>query len=65
MAKTAPGGVMPNTPAIIAGTYGQGRVLCFSPHPEYTPGLGDFIVKAVNWVAGKAGDEKGTEAQRH
>lgn len=51
MAKSAPGGVMPNTPAIIAGDYGAGRVLCFSPHPEYTQGLESFVARAVRWVA--------------
>ncbi len=51
MAKTAPGGVMPNTPAIVASTYGDGRVLCFSPHPEYTSGLEGFIGRAVRWAA--------------
>jgi hypothetical protein len=51
MAKSAPGGVMPNTPAIIAGAFGEGRVLCFSPHPEYTKGLESFVGRAVRWVA--------------
>ena len=51
MAKSAPGGVMPNTPSIIAGDFGAGRVLCFSPHPEYTQGLESFVGRAVRWVA--------------
>jgi hypothetical protein len=51
MAKKVPGGVMPNTPAIIAGAFGDGRVLCFSPHPEYTKGLEAFVGRAVHWVA--------------
>lgn len=49
--KNSPTGVMPNTPAIIAGKYGQGRVLCCSPHPEYTPALKSMIPRAVHWVA--------------
>ena len=53
MHKTAPGGVMPGTPAIIAADYGKGRVICFSPHPEYTDGLGGFIDRAVKWTLHK------------
>jgi hypothetical protein len=33
-----PAGVMVDSPAIAAGSYGQGRVLLVSPHPEQTPG---------------------------
>lgn len=51
MAKNVPGGVMPNTPAMIAGSYGHGRVLCFSPHPEYTAPLQGMIPRAVRWAA--------------
>jgi glutamine amidotransferase-like uncharacterized protein len=51
MAKNVPGGVMPNTPAMIAGTFGAGRVLCFSPHPEYTESLQGMITRAVTWAA--------------
>lgn len=51
MAKNVPGGVMPNTPAMIAGTCGAGRVLCFSPHPEYTEALQGMITRAVTWAA--------------
>ncbi len=51
MAKNAPGGVMPNTPAMIAGQFGAGRVLCFSPHPEYTEPLQGMIARAVTWAA--------------
>ena len=34
-----PGGVMTHSPAITAGQYGAGRVICFSPHPEQSEGL--------------------------
>jgi glutamine amidotransferase-like uncharacterized protein len=51
MAKNVPGGVMPNTPAMIAGDFGQGRVICFSPHPEYTEPLQPMIARAVKWAA--------------
>ncbi len=51
MAKKVPGGVMPNTPAMIAGDFGQGRAICFSPHPEYTKPLQAMIARAVKWAA--------------
>ena len=48
----APEGVMKGTTAIAAGSFGKGRVVCFSPHPEKTEGLGRFVHLAVRWVAG-------------
>jgi len=48
----APEGVMKDTPAIIAGRFGKGRVFCSSPHPEYTDGLEPLIHKAIRWAAG-------------
>ncbi|MEI7732640.1 MAG: BPL-N domain-containing protein [Verrucomicrobiota bacterium] len=51
--KNAPSGVMIGTTAIAMGTYGKGRVLCFSPHPEKTKGLEDFVRRAVRWTAGR------------
>jgi len=45
-----PVGVMTDSPAIVAGPCGGGRVLCFSPHPEQTDGLEDFLRRAVRWV---------------
>jgi glutamine amidotransferase-like uncharacterized protein len=48
-----PVGVMVNSPAIVAGNCGKGRVLVSSPHPEQTPGLEHFVAKAVRWAAGK------------
>lgn len=41
----APRGIMPGTTAIAHGRYGQGRVLCFSPHPEMTRVLKRWFVK--------------------
>ena len=48
-----PAGVMVNSPAIIAGRSGQGRVLCISPHPEQTEGLENIVHRAVQWVVEK------------
>ncbi|MBI5397185.1 MAG: succinylglutamate desuccinylase/aspartoacylase family protein [Verrucomicrobia bacterium] len=49
----APKGIMVNSPAIVAGRCGKGRVICSSPHPESTPGLEDFIPRAVAWVVSR------------
>ncbi|MBI5684440.1 MAG: succinylglutamate desuccinylase/aspartoacylase family protein [Verrucomicrobia bacterium] len=51
--KNAPKGIMINSPAIVAGCCGKGRVIAISPHPEQTPGLEDFIPRAVAWVANR------------
>lgn len=57
-----PGGVMPGTPAILAGTFGDGRYVLFSGHPEFKKKYGNhpMVVDAVRWAArGKlAAEEK-------
>ncbi|HWI57827.1 MAG TPA: BPL-N domain-containing protein, partial [Bacillota bacterium] len=53
--NNTPKGIMVNSPAIFAGRFGQGRVLCFSPHPEQTKGLETMIPRAVLWVSAPAG----------
>ena len=47
-------GVMIDSPAIICGNFGKGRVVLFSPHPDQTPGLESFVCQAVRWAAGPA-----------
>lgn len=49
----SPKGAQINSPAMIIGQYGQGHVLCSSPHPEQQPGMESFVVRAVEWTAGK------------
>jgi putative intracellular protease/amidase len=49
----APKGVMPGTTAIARGTFGAGRVFCFSPHPERTSAVQGQVLKAIQWAAGK------------
>jgi len=49
----SPKGAMVNSPAMARGTFGQGRVLISSPHPEQTAGMEGFAEHAVRWVAGK------------
>ena len=44
-------GTMVNTPAVIVGEYGNGRVLCISPHPESTDDLNRLVQNAVRWTA--------------
>jgi predicted deacylase/putative intracellular protease/amidase len=46
-----PKGIMIDSPAIVAGRFGKGRVLAISPHPEQTAGLEQFVPRAVTWVA--------------
>lgn len=47
----APAGAMVNTPAIVRGRFGQGRIVISSPHPERTPGLEVIVERAVHWLA--------------
>ena len=46
----APMGVMKGTTAVAASTFGQGRVLCFSPHPEKTESTYGLLTTAVKWL---------------
>ena len=48
--KGAPRGVMVGTSAAVRSQFGQGRVFCFSPHPESTKGQHDLIPLAVQWL---------------
>ncbi|MEZ0276701.1 MAG: BPL-N domain-containing protein [Roseimicrobium sp.] len=49
----SPKGVMVNSPAWARGTFGKGRVIVSSPHPEQTAGMEPFVANAVKWAAGK------------
>lgn len=44
-------GTMINTPAIVMGEFGQGRVISISPHPEATEGLKSMIPSAIRAIA--------------
>lgn len=46
----APSGVMKGTTAIAKGQYGRGQVICFSPHPELTPGLAAMVQEAIAYI---------------
>jgi glutamine amidotransferase-like uncharacterized protein len=47
----APMGVMVGTTAIAAADFGEGRVLCFSPHPELTKDQEAMVHRGVEWAA--------------
>lgn len=49
----APSGVMPGTTAITRSDFEQGRVVCFSCHPEGSEGMQFLLLEAIDWVAGK------------
>ncbi|MCH2160736.1 MAG: BPL-N domain-containing protein [Phycisphaerales bacterium] len=42
---------MVDTPAIVRADFGDGRVLLFSPHPEKTGGLEDWLRLAIDWTS--------------
>ncbi len=48
--NNAPHGVMLGTTAIARCKIEKGRVFCFSPHPEKTPGLESMVLEAIDWV---------------
>lgn len=55
--KESPRGVMVDSPAVVRATFGKGRIITISPHPEGTAGLENFIPRAVAWLAGPAPQE--------
>ncbi|RYX81940.1 biofilm PGA synthesis protein PgaB [bacterium] len=46
-------GLMVDTPAVVSGIYGKGRVLTISPHPEDSRGLENFVPHAMVWLSDK------------
>jgi hypothetical protein len=46
----APKGVMKGATAIARGRFGDGRVVCFSTHPEKSRGRETFIAEMVRWA---------------
>lgn len=49
----SPKGVMINSPAVVSGSFGKGRVVCFGPHPEQTPGLEAMLWRSLLWAANR------------
>ena len=59
----APHGMMPGATAVAASDYGAGRVVCFSPHPEKTPGEETLFHHALLWLThADGGDVKAATA---
>ena len=50
--KGAQPGAMAGTHAIIRSLFGEGRVICFSPHPEKLNGPNGLMMNGVLWAAG-------------
>lgn len=49
-----PAGIQVNSPAILSGTFGKGRVVGVSPHPEQSEGLEHVVPRLLRWsVAGE------------
>ena len=50
-------GALPNamtgTHAIVRSTYGSGRVICYSPHPETKTGPNHLMAAGVKWAGGE------------
>ena len=53
---------MIDTPAIIGGAFGDGRVLASSGHPGWSEGLEDFFPRLVLWAARRDGLLEGSDA---
>lgn len=51
-AEGAPNGQMKGRDAVVAASYGKGRVVLFGPHPELSPGLHHWLINSVRWAAG-------------
>lgn len=58
-------GTMVNTPAIVTGEYGKGRVISISPHPEATEGLNPMLPAAVTAVVRSARTAKAEPIEIH
>jgi glutamine amidotransferase-like uncharacterized protein len=52
----SPVGKMVNSPAIARASFGKGRVLVSSPHPEQTAGMESVVASAVRWMAAGMSD---------
>ena len=46
--------VMVDTPAILSGIYGKGRVLVSSGHSEWSSGIEAFLLRYIEWAGGRS-----------
>lgn len=51
--KGAPVGAMVGTHAIIRTMYDEGRVICFSPHPEKSGGPNFIMMEGIRWAGSR------------
>lgn len=56
-----PVGAMTGAPAIVASTFGKGKIITMSPHPEQTQPLNDMVVHAVQWITAPADVAQGAK----
>lgn len=52
--NNTPEGIQIDSPAILTGTFGDGRVVGISPHPEQTEGLKTIVPRLIEWSAADA-----------
>lgn len=57
-------GTMVDTPAIVSGTYGKGRVISISPHPESSPALHPIFTASLRWLAAARQDRRASAGWR-
>ncbi|HHW57374.1 MAG TPA: family 10 glycosylhydrolase [Clostridia bacterium] len=55
--ENGPEKITPNASALTASEYGNGRVVLFSFHPEFTAGLEEMLVQAALWCAKTSPEE--------
>ncbi len=48
-------GTMVDTPAIVSGRFGAGRIISISPHPEADEALKSIITHSIRWCATQTG----------
>jgi hypothetical protein len=48
-----PEGIQVDSPAILGGSFGRGRVVGISPHPEQTENLTHFVPELIEWCLEK------------
>lgn len=50
-APNAPKGQMEGRDAVVAASFGNGRIVAFGPHPELSPDVSHWLLNAVKWAA--------------
>jgi glutamine amidotransferase-like uncharacterized protein len=58
--NNTPVGIQVGTPAILTGTFGTGRVVGISPHPEQTEGFSEIVPRLIEWAVEGSGSTNTT-----